>query len=71
MEHSFGEDHQGLPLCKRHRRAFVAQEMMLLLLSLAHNTLVWTREWLAPGCPQVRDLGILRLVRGSARTDHL
>jgi len=63
MEHSFGEDHQGLPLCKRHRRAFVAQEMILLLLSLAHNTLVWSREWLAEGYPQVRDLGILRLVR--------
>jgi hypothetical protein len=63
MEHSFGEDHQGLPLCKRHRRAFVAQEMMLLLLSLAHNALVWSREWLAEGYPQMRDLGILRLVR--------
>jgi hypothetical protein len=63
MEHSFGEDHQGLPLCKRHRRAFVAQEMLLLLLALAHNTLIWSREWLASGYPQVRDLGILRLVR--------
>ncbi len=63
MEHSFGEDHQGLPLCKRHRRAFVAQEVMLLLLGLAHNTLVWSREWLAEGYPQVHALGILRLVR--------
>ena len=63
MEHSFGEDHQGLPLCKRYRRAFAAQEMMLLLLGLAHNALVWWREWLAEGYPQVRDLGILRLVR--------
>lgn len=63
MEHSFGEDHQGLPLCKRHRCGFVAQEMMLLLLSLAHDTLVWSREWLAEGSSQVRNLGILRLVR--------
>lgn len=63
MEHSFGEDHQGLPLGKRHRRAFVAQEMLLLWLALAHNTLVWSRQWLASGYPQVRDLGILRLVR--------
>jgi hypothetical protein len=63
IEHSFGEDHQGLPLCKRHRRAFVAQEMILLLLGLAHNTLVWSREWLAEGYPQVHELGILRLVR--------
>jgi hypothetical protein len=63
IEHSFGEDHQGLPLGQRHRRAFVAQEMMLLLLALAHNTLVWSRGWLAPAYPQVREFGILRLVR--------
>jgi hypothetical protein len=37
--------------------------MMLLLLSLAHDTLVWSREWLAEGSSQVRTLGILRLVR--------
>jgi hypothetical protein len=63
MEHSFGEDHQGLPVGQRHRRAIVAQEMLFLLLALAHNTLVWSREWLAPAYPQVRDLGILRLIR--------
>jgi hypothetical protein len=63
IEHSFGEDHQGLPLGQRHRRAFVAQEMMLLLLALAHNTLVWSRGWLAPAFPQVAEFGILRLVR--------
>jgi hypothetical protein len=37
--------------------------MTRLLLSLAHNTLVWTREWLAEGWPQVTDLGLLRMVR--------
>jgi hypothetical protein len=63
IEHSFGEDHLGLPLGKRHRRAFVAQEMTRLLLSLAHNTLVWTRQWLAVAWPRVRDLGLLRLIR--------
>jgi hypothetical protein len=63
IEHSFGEDHLGLPLGKRHRRAFVAQEMTRLLLSLAHNTLVWTREWLAVGWPYIRALGLLRLIR--------
>lgn len=63
IEHSFGEDHLGLPLGKRHRRAFVAQEMTRLLLSLAHNTLVWSREWLARGWPHIRELGLLRLIR--------
>jgi hypothetical protein len=53
----------GLTLGKRHRRLFVPQEILLLLLALAHNTLVWSREWLASGYPQVRHLGVLRLVR--------
>lgn len=63
IEHSFGENHQGLPLCQRHRRAFVAQEMIFLLLTLAHNTLVWLRHWLTPGFPAIQGWGILRLVR--------
>ena len=36
---------------------------MLLLLGLAHNALIWSREWLDPGYPQVCDRGILRLIR--------
>lgn len=63
IEHSFGEGHQGLPLTRRHRRAWVAQEVSLVLLGLAHNTLVWLREWLAEGWPTSHDLGLLRLVR--------
>ncbi|MFN8482685.1 MAG: transposase [Anaerolineae bacterium] len=63
IEHSFGEGHQALPLTKRHRRAWVAQEIALLLVGLAHNTLVWLREWLAEGWAACRDLGLLRLVR--------
>jgi hypothetical protein len=63
IEHSFGEDHQGLPLGRRHRRAFIAQEVTLLLLGLAHNTLVWTRDWLSQSCDEVQDFGILRLAR--------
>ena len=54
---------KALPLGKRHRRAFAAQDMMLLLLGLAHNTLIWTRGWLSPSYPDVQCLGILRLVR--------
>ena len=67
IEHSFGEDHQGLPIGKRHRRDLVAQEILLLLISLAQNTLVWAREWLCSGYLQVRGLGILRLVRDILR----
>lgn len=63
IEHSFGEDGQGLTSGKRHRRVFVAQEVRMLLTSLAHNTLIWSRIWLAAGCPDLATLGILRLVR--------
>jgi hypothetical protein len=63
IEHSFGEDGQGLNAGKRHRRVFVAQEIRMLLTSLAHDTLVWSRAWLSAGCPDLVTLGILRLVR--------
>jgi hypothetical protein len=63
IEHSFGEDGQGLTSGKRHRRVFVAQEIRMLLTGLAHRTLIWSRDWLAAGCPDLAALGILRLVR--------
>lgn len=63
MEHSFGEDSQGLTAGKRHHHGFVAQEIRMLLTSLAHNTLIWGRAWLAAGCPDLATLGILRLIR--------
>lgn len=35
--------------------------MLLLLGSLAHNTIVWARRWLA--APKLRSYGMLRMVR--------
>lgn len=63
MERSFGEDYQALLLSKRHRHAFVAQEVALLLLGLAHNILVRTRDWLPQDCAEVQDFDNLQLAR--------
>jgi hypothetical protein len=62
-ETQFKADKQGLFLAKRTKRAFVAQEMLILLAQLAHNVLIWTRNGLPETPPALRRLGILRLVR--------
>lgn len=31
--------------------------------ALAHNTMVWARQWLSPYVPRVRSWGIMRMVR--------
>lgn len=59
-ETSFKGDKQGLFLAKRNKRAFAAQEMLVLLAQLAHNLLIWTRAALSDA---EQHLGILRLVR--------
>jgi hypothetical protein len=54
---------QGLGLTKRNKKRFEAQQVLLLLGTLAHNVLIWARHWLAPRCPQLARYGLLRLVR--------
>jgi hypothetical protein len=61
IETSFKGDKQGLGLTKRNKKRFEAQQMLMLLGSLAHNTIVWARHWLA--APQLRSYGMLRMVR--------
>lgn len=56
-------DKQGLGLTKRNKRRFEAQQMLTLLGTLAHNALLWARQWLAPRCPTLARYGLLRLVR--------
>ena len=35
----------------------------MLLSALAHNVIVWARQWLLPQCPPLRHYGIVRMVR--------
>jgi hypothetical protein len=45
IETSFKED-KGIGMTKRNKKRFEAQQLLMLLGSLAHNVIVWAREWL-------------------------
>jgi hypothetical protein len=63
VETEIKEDKQGLGTLKRNKKRFAAQQMVIQLEALAHNTLVWARHWLRAHCPRVAQFGMLRLVR--------
>lgn len=75
VETSVKGDKQGLGITKRNKKRFEAQQILVALAALAHNVLVWARDWLAPAAPVVRPYGIQRLVRdlfgvrGTVETD--
>ncbi len=52
---------QGLGLTKRNKKCFETQHRLVLFGSLAHNVVVWPRQWLSS--PQIQHCGILRMVR--------
>ena len=54
---------QGLGLTKRNKKRFAAQQLLMLLGTLAYNVLSWGRAWLTPRCPQLTRYGMLRFVR--------
>lgn len=60
-ETSFKGDKQGLGITKRAKKRFAAQQIVMLLGSLAHNVIVWARGWLAT--PKLMHFGMLRMVR--------
>ena len=57
------QDKQGLGTSHRNKKRFEAQQILIQLEALAHNILVWARQWLMPQCPKLAHLGIKRLVR--------
>jgi DDE family transposase len=61
VETSFKGDKQGLGIGKRSKKRFAAQQMVMLLGTLAHNVIVWARRWLA--CPTLHRYGTVRMVR--------
>ena len=65
VETSFKGDNQGLGSTKRSKKRFEAQQMVMLLGSLAHNVVIWARQWLteAAAPSKLRHYGILRMVR--------
>ena len=63
VETAIKGDKQGLGMTKRNKKRFEAQQMVTQLNALAHNTIVWARQWLTPYVPRVRSWGIMRMVR--------
>lgn len=54
-------DKGGLKLCKRRKRRATAQEALILLTDVAHNTLAWVSRWMFPGGP-LAHFGATRLI---------
>jgi hypothetical protein len=65
VETSFKGDQQGLGSTKRNKKRFEAQQMLMLLGTLAHNVVIWARRWLTriSGSCKLQHYGLLRLVR--------
>src|SRR5438270_6824559 len=70
IETSFGEDKSGLGITKRNKKRFEAQRLLMLLGTLAHNLLIWSRRWLCQSSPEqasrLRQYGIKRMARDLA-----
>jgi hypothetical protein len=69
VEIEIKEDKQGLGASKRNKKRFEAQQILIQLEALAHNLLIWARQWLMPNCPKLARLGIKRLVRDVFQMD--
>lgn len=63
MEADLKSDKHGLALAVIRKRRLVAQTVVVLLVELAHNVLIWARDWLAKPAPRLRGYGIVRLVQ--------
>lgn len=62
IEIEFKEDKQGFGLTKRNKKRYEAQQMIVLLGALAHNVVVWSREWLGE-VSKIKQHGVLRIER--------
>jgi hypothetical protein len=63
LEAGIKGDKRGLGIEKRRKKSFFAQEALALLAQLAHNVLVYFKEWLLGATDAARKLGAERLVR--------
>jgi len=71
IETEIKEGKHGLGTARRNKKRFEGQQMLCQLEVLAHNFLVWMRRWLAPTCPKIARLGLLRLVRDTLQVNGL
>jgi hypothetical protein len=62
IEIEIKESKQGFGLTKRNKKRYYAQAVVVLLSALAHNVVVWAREWLSE-VSKIKRHGVLRMVR--------
>jgi hypothetical protein len=62
MEADLKGDKHGLGLAVLRKHKLAAQKLVVLLIELAHNVLIWAREWLRQEAPRLARCGIVRLV---------
>lgn len=67
IESSFGQDKSGLGITRRNKKRFQAQRFLMLLGTLAHNLVIYSRRWLAQSSPEtagrLQHYGIKRIIR--------
>jgi hypothetical protein len=63
VEIEIKESKQGLGLTKRNKKRYAAQQMLMLLTTLAHNVMVWAKQWLVFESPHLERYGVPRLIR--------
>jgi hypothetical protein len=63
IEIEIRESKQGVGINRRRKKRAAAQAILTLLGTLAHNVLVWAREWLSVGEPRLKQYGLVRLLR--------
>jgi hypothetical protein len=62
VETAFKSD-KGVGMTKRNKKRFEAQQMVMLLGSLAHNVIIWARCWLLGSQPRLQRYELVRMVR--------
>jgi len=63
MEADLKSDKHGLALALIRKQRLAAQKIVVLLIQLAHNVLLWARQWLAQNAPRLGQYGIVRLIQ--------
>lgn len=63
IEIEIKESKQGLGITKRNKKSFCGQQMVMMLGTLAHNLVVWAKQWLMAGVPKLTRYGVKRMVR--------
>jgi hypothetical protein len=63
IEAGLKSDKQGLGLAVIRKGRFAAQKIVILLMQLAHNVLIWAKQWLIGTASRLHSYGIVRLLQ--------